>query len=268
MARDAGRRITSVSPASGRSSNVMRRSAYAQGWIPGFPIVAGTGSLAQEAVGSSRAGDQSTEGTEADRVGGHACVADPPDGPLDGEGPLPLGVEVAIDAGRHARPLEVARRRARAAMLVEGGVVPEDVERLGVLCGAARPASRARSSAASSRSGGLQPLGSSGSAGSRRRDAERPQTIDAVGGDGVAADGQLRRAGAAAGLARRCSTSVVVARRQDLGARKGRSRRGRAGPRDGSGPSRGRRAGGPGRRADHRAPLALDLGGVVAPAPA
>src|SRR5689334_11555782 len=62
------------------------------------------------------------QGAESDRVGGDAGVADAVDRPLHGERPLPLGVEVAVDAGGHAGALELGDARPGAAVLVERGI--------------------------------------------------------------------------------------------------------------------------------------------------
>src|SRR3954451_6023707 len=70
------------------------------------------------------------QGPEADRVGGDAVVADAPDVAPPGVRTLALDVQAAVDAAGAARRLEPLDARARAAVLLEGGVVPEDVERL------------------------------------------------------------------------------------------------------------------------------------------
>ena len=134
------------------------------------------------------------------------------------------------------------------AMLVEGGVVPEHIERLGAL---SEPpaASSAWSSAASSRSWRARVCGGQGGGIGSGRHAERTADDRAAGGDRVAADGQLRRPeqrpdrrGAVPPADRGCPAPGPWCR---VGHR---SRRGRPGPRDGFPPSTGRRATGPGRR--------------------
>src|SRR5438874_8664365 len=84
------------------------------------------------------------ERPKADRVGGDEMIADAVDLTLNGQGPLPLNVQVAVDAGRHPGGLEPLDARAGSAVWIEGGIVPEDVKGLvarakagGVLQGAA-----------------------------------------------------------------------------------------------------------------------------------
>jgi hypothetical protein len=92
-------------------------------------ILAVLGLISQEADASIHAAVE-TEGTEADRVRGHARVMDAADRASNGEGPLPLCVEVPIHAGCHASSFQPRDTRPRATMLVEGGIMPEHVERL------------------------------------------------------------------------------------------------------------------------------------------
>jgi hypothetical protein len=80
-------------------------------------------------VGPSAARAVDPQRAESDRVGRDAGVSNAVDDPLDGERPLPLGVEVAVDARGHPGTLQPGDARARPAVLVERRVMPEDLER-------------------------------------------------------------------------------------------------------------------------------------------
>src|SRR5262249_4938998 len=97
-------------------------------WILGFP------KLRQRSDGSAVSGLSQpgidTQGTKADCVGRDAGVTDTGDCTLHGQRPLPFGMKVPVNAGRHTGLLEPGDATTGAAMLIEGGIMPEDVERL------------------------------------------------------------------------------------------------------------------------------------------
>ena len=69
------------------------------------------------------------KGAKTDGVGGDAGVTHPSDQALRRQGPLPLNVEMAVNAGGHSGVLEFLDGGAGALVLVERRIVPEDVER-------------------------------------------------------------------------------------------------------------------------------------------
>ena len=173
-------------------------------------------------------------------------VADPSNVPLHGQGPLPLDVDVAVDAGRDPGGFEPLDAWAGSTVLVERGVVPEDVERL-----AANPEPRSVLQGAvelgqlASGRGDLPRVGRL--AGIETCTPRVPQTTTPwveIASPPTA----IIEASASGGSNRRRST-----RRHGCPARGSwslggdRSRRGPAGDRGGSGPSKGRQGAGPDR---------------------
>ena len=69
------------------------------------------------------------QGSKADRVCRDAVVADAAHRALHGDGPVALVMEVTVHAGCHVGSLEELDTRTGPCMVIEGGIMPEDIER-------------------------------------------------------------------------------------------------------------------------------------------
>ena len=155
------------------------------------------------------------ERPKAEGVGGDAMIADAADGSLYGGGPLGLDVEMAVETGADARPLEAVNARARATVGVERWEMPEDED------GAVGSVAEADGMVEGGFQGGQLAIGESpggllGVVGRERR-APRPADDPIADLDGVAIDRDHSPSEDPPHRPRAVPPAIVVARREDLG---------------------------------------------------